>query len=149
MDCSRPGSSVHGISLARLKDPASPALAGSFFTTEPPGDPREPQFPLLRDETIITLAFQNAEGTVELRWDSGGEEEGELSSAVRVFIVSIELGPRPAFPGLMSSALLLFYSSALFLFSESNLIMKSEFVTWLLFIYTPPPSPSGPDPVAC
>ena len=55
MDCSPPGSSVHGISQARilewvatssqrdLPDPgidlASPALAGRFFTTEPPGKP--------------------------------------------------------------------------------------------------------------
>ena len=57
MDCSLPGSSVHGISQARiwsglpfpppgdLSDPgiepeasASPALAGRFFTTEPPGE---------------------------------------------------------------------------------------------------------------
>ena len=57
MDCSPPGSSVHGISQARLlewvaisfsressqaKDQThSPALAGRFFTTEPPGDPAQ------------------------------------------------------------------------------------------------------------
>ena len=56
MDCGPPGSSIHGISLAKeywswlpflspgdLPDPrikpASPALAGGFFTTEPPGKP--------------------------------------------------------------------------------------------------------------
>ena len=58
MDCSLPGSSVHGISQSRilewvaissprdLPDPgmefaslASPALAGGFFTMEPPGKP--------------------------------------------------------------------------------------------------------------
>ena len=58
MDCSPPGSSVHGISQTRilgwvacsyqrhLLDPGieakslvSPALAGRFFTTEPPGKP--------------------------------------------------------------------------------------------------------------
>ena len=57
MDCSSPGSSVYGISQARilelpvpspadLPDPgiepmslASPALAGRFFTTKPPGKP--------------------------------------------------------------------------------------------------------------
>ena len=55
MDCSLPGSSVHGISQARilewvaisssrdLPNPgiqlASSALAGRFFTTEPPGKP--------------------------------------------------------------------------------------------------------------
>ena len=55
MDCSLPGSSVHGILQARILDglpflsagdlshpgiePGSPALAGGFFTTEPPGKP--------------------------------------------------------------------------------------------------------------
>ena len=54
-DCSLPGSSVHGISQARIlewvvipspgdlpnpgMEPASPALAGRFFITEPPGKP--------------------------------------------------------------------------------------------------------------
>ena len=55
MDCSLPGSSVHGISQARILEwvaisfsrgssspgiePVSPAMAGEFFTTEPPGKP--------------------------------------------------------------------------------------------------------------
>ena len=55
MDCSSPGSSVHGIFQARIWsglpfpspedlldpgiEPASPALAGRFFTTEPPEKP--------------------------------------------------------------------------------------------------------------
>ena len=49
MDCSLPGSPFHGILQARilewvaisfeLMSPASPALAGGFFTTEPPGKP--------------------------------------------------------------------------------------------------------------
>ena len=55
MDCSRPGSSVHGISRVIILEwvaitfcrgssnpgiePASPILAGGFFTTEPPGKP--------------------------------------------------------------------------------------------------------------
>ena len=55
MDCSLPGSSVHGIFQARILKqvaisfaghlpdpgikPASPALADGFFTTEPPGKP--------------------------------------------------------------------------------------------------------------
>ena len=53
MDCSPPGSSVHGISQARILkwvatqgdlpdpgiEPTSPALAGGFFTTSPPGTP--------------------------------------------------------------------------------------------------------------
>ena len=53
-DCSPPGSSVHGISQARILDwvatspgdllkpgiePMSPALAGGLFTTKPPGKP--------------------------------------------------------------------------------------------------------------
>ena len=58
MDYSPPDSSVHGISQARILDwlaisfsrgglsdpgmePTSPALAGEFFTTEPPGEPGE------------------------------------------------------------------------------------------------------------
>ena len=58
MDCSPPGSSVHGISQSRILEwvaisfsrfpdpgiepmsPASPALSGRFFTTEPPGKPQ-------------------------------------------------------------------------------------------------------------
>ena len=55
MDCRPPAFSVHGISKARIlkwvaisfsrdlpdlgTEPASPALAGRFFTTEPPGKP--------------------------------------------------------------------------------------------------------------
>ena len=54
MDCSPPGSSVHRISQARVLEwiahplgdltdpgiePASSALAGQSFTTEPPGKP--------------------------------------------------------------------------------------------------------------
>ena len=55
MDCSLPDSSVHGILQARILEwvaipfsrrsswpriePKSPALAGGFFTTEPPGKP--------------------------------------------------------------------------------------------------------------
>ena len=57
MDCRLPGSSVHGILQARILEwvampsssgssdrgiePTSPALAGGFFTTEPPGKPQE------------------------------------------------------------------------------------------------------------
>ena len=53
MNCSPPGSSVHGILQARIlewvaisspgalprTEPVSPALVGGFFTTEPPGKP--------------------------------------------------------------------------------------------------------------
>ena len=71
-DCSPPGSSVHGIFQARILEwlpflplgdfpgpgvkPTSPALAGRFFTTDPPGkqdndyfytlDPRMVAYPL-------------------------------------------------------------------------------------------------------
>ena len=58
MDCSPTGSSVHRISEARILEwvaifilqgslsdpgiePESPALAGMFFITEPPGKPQE------------------------------------------------------------------------------------------------------------
>ena len=57
MDCSPTGSSVHGTSQARIWEwlpfispgdlpdpgiePASPTLAGGFFTTEPPEKPRK------------------------------------------------------------------------------------------------------------
>ena len=54
MDCRPPGSSVHGIFQARILEwvaisgdlpdpgiePESAALAGGFFTTEPPGQPK-------------------------------------------------------------------------------------------------------------
>ena len=56
MDSSPPGSFVHGILQARILEwlaisspgdlpdpgikPAAPALAGGFFTTEPPGQPQ-------------------------------------------------------------------------------------------------------------
>ena len=57
MDCSPPGSSIHGILQARILDQVaisysrgifltwglnlvSPALAGRFFTTAPPGEPK-------------------------------------------------------------------------------------------------------------
>ena len=64
MDCSPPGSSVHGTTQAQeywsglsfpspgeLLDPGiepvSPALAGGFFTTETPGKPKVPDSSLL------------------------------------------------------------------------------------------------------
>ena len=46
MDCSQPGSSVHGLSQAIILEwvaisysRGSSALVGRFFTTEPPGKP--------------------------------------------------------------------------------------------------------------
>ena len=65
MDCRLPGSSVHGILQARILEwvampssgdlpdpgielefPPSPALAGRFFTVEPPGKPQQMVKPL-------------------------------------------------------------------------------------------------------
>ena len=65
MECSLPGSSVHGIFQARILEwvvmpssgdlpdpgielefPPSPALAGRFFTVEPPGKPQQMVKPL-------------------------------------------------------------------------------------------------------
>ena len=59
-DCSLPGSSVHGISQARIRSglpfsfsedlpspgikPTSPALAGEFLATVPPGKSSHPHF---------------------------------------------------------------------------------------------------------
>ena len=69
MNFSLPGFSVHGISQARilefpfpspgdLPDPGielvSPALAGRFFTTEPPGKPRI--------SMIITISMGQSRG---------------------------------------------------------------------------------------
>ena len=70
MDCSPPGSSVHGISQARILEwvaiyskflpnpwikPASAALVGSVFTTEPPGI----------DNTTIVIMILQSVGTLE------------------------------------------------------------------------------------
>ena len=72
MDFNPPGSSVHGISQARvlewvaisvpgdlpdpgleLMSPASPAMAGRFFTTAPPGKPLY----ALRNQNIHVMHF--------------------------------------------------------------------------------------------
>ena len=84
MDCSQPGSSVHGIFQARilewvaisspgdLPDPgieprslASPAFVGRFFTTAPPGKPPRPH--------SITKSFT---------WPIGWERKNSLSLPV-------------------------------------------------------------------
>ena len=68
MDYSPPGSSVHGISQARILEwvaiffprvstrpriePMSPVLAGEFFTTEPPGKPLLP-YNWFTDEIVL------------------------------------------------------------------------------------------------
>ena len=71
MDCSPPGSSVHGISQARklewvafpspgdLPDPgitsASSALAGRFFTAEPPGNCRDMNFVVVQSLSHVQV----------------------------------------------------------------------------------------------
>ena len=78
MDCSPPGSSVHDISQARILErvaspfsrgtswpevePGSPALAGGFFTTEPPGKPYGGRY------TWIPLSMHP---TASLLWPGG------------------------------------------------------------------------------
>ena len=64
MACRPPGSSVHGIFQARIppgdlpnpgikpESPASPAFAGMFFTTEPPGKPFKSLFILNAGEGV-------------------------------------------------------------------------------------------------
>ena len=74
MDCSPPGSSVHGISKARILEwvailfsrgssdpgiePMSPALAGGVFTTAPPGKPPED------GSSLENRSYQNQEGVI-------------------------------------------------------------------------------------
>ena len=74
MDCSPPGSSVRGISQARILDwvaisssrdlphsrimPVSPALVGGFFTTEPPWE--VPRSKILKDFINILNFFQHS-----------------------------------------------------------------------------------------
>ena len=80
MDCSPPGSSVHGISQARVLEwvamsyqgnfqtqgrnwsLAFPALTGEFFTTEPPGKPYISQ----RLEKIVTTLCKESNSTCYL-----------------------------------------------------------------------------------
>ena len=93
MDYSPPGSSVHGISQARILEwvaisfsrdlsdpgikPTPPALAGGFFITEPPGKPKDalnsfvnmnehPEAARHRDRAIETPAFQHYLPAVEM-----------------------------------------------------------------------------------
>jgi len=76
MDCSPPGSSVHGVFHARITgvgchfflqgiltnpgietaSPVSPALAGRFLTTVPPGNP-------LRILEWVAISFSRGEGS--------------------------------------------------------------------------------------
>ena len=98
MDCRPPGSSTHGISQARILEwiaisfsldlphpvvePSSPALAGGFFTTEPPGKP-------IIYSTWLIIKSEKAMATHSstLAWKiSWMEEPGRLQSmgALRV-----------------------------------------------------------------
>ena len=79
MDCSRPGSSVHGIFQARilewvpfysrgdLSDAAvkltSPALAGRFFTTEPPHLPGSSVPGILQARILERVAMSSSGGS--------------------------------------------------------------------------------------
>ena len=74
MDCRSPGSSVHGISQQEYWEgfpfpspgdiprpaikPEAPALAGGFFTTEPPGKPSQlmNKFPIMKEFPISMKA---------------------------------------------------------------------------------------------
>ena len=71
MDCSLPGSSVHGIFQARVLErlfpipgrlpdpgiepasPESPALAGGFFTSAPPGKTSPIEFEIIFNSTAL------------------------------------------------------------------------------------------------
>ena len=74
MDCSPPGSSVHGISQARVPElvaisfsrdlpnlgiePRSPALQADALSSEPPGKPRKAEYTLLRKAEYIVIKNQ-------------------------------------------------------------------------------------------
>ena len=93
MDCSPPGSSVDGISQQEYWsglpfpspgdlsnpgiEPASPALAGEFFTTEPSGPAEKVTVELRLERSEGTLA--QISGTIPacLRKSMGVEWEGE------------------------------------------------------------------------
>ena len=95
LDCSPPGSSVHGISQARnwsglpfpspgeLPDPGikltSPALAGRFFTTEPPGMPAHFLAIILK---CVCLVFSSVWGPIlPPNWES------RLSEALTILLM--------------------------------------------------------------
>ena len=79
VDCSLPGSSVHGISQARIlewvgisssrdlpdpgiepRSPVFPALAGGLFTTVPPGSPTDTKTSLLFRALAFTIDLDDA-----------------------------------------------------------------------------------------
>ena len=82
MDCSLPGSSVHGISPAGILEwlafpspgifptgiePVSPALASRFFTAEPPGKPNsslEVLAPVSLPEFIFPVGWGGKTGEI-------------------------------------------------------------------------------------
>ena len=82
MDCSLPGSSIHGIFQTRVLErvdisfsrgspnpgiePVSPTLAGGFFTTEPPGKPILPSAKGVLGDPDLPVAILQPTGQSEL-----------------------------------------------------------------------------------
>ena len=91
MDCSPPGSSVHGISQARILEwvassrgsswtgikPASLALAGRFLITEPPGKPLTDRWPT---PLFLVLSFK----TMRLKELKDGQPLGGAKEHARL-----------------------------------------------------------------
>ena len=92
MDCKLPGSSLPGIFQARIlellfpspgeplnpgMEPASPALAGEFLTTEPPGPAEKVTVELRLERSEGTCAQISGEISACLRKSMGVEWEGE------------------------------------------------------------------------
>ena len=90
MDCSPPGSSVHGISQARILEwvvisfsreysqlmnvkPMSPVLAGRFFTAESPGKPLELLETPVR-HLSMSLVMVGWENEVDFAWARDEED---------------------------------------------------------------------------
>ena len=92
MGCSPPGSSVHGIFQARILEqvaisfprgssqprrgiePTSPALAGGFFTTEPPGKLQWSLFYSPYSHLIMSLfRFEESAFPMQFCWDYQGK----------------------------------------------------------------------------
>ena len=90
MDRSPPGSSIYGISQVRIPEwvaisysrgssqpgiepasPLSPALAGGFFSTEPPGKPIYWEIGWIKGSQIIKCQEMNEGEDAELRFKPG------------------------------------------------------------------------------
>ena len=96
MDCSPPRSSVHGILQARIREwvlspgdlpspgiePVSSALAGRFFTTEPPRKPSNYLTCLLSFEKTLMLGKiegRSRRGQQKMRWLDGITDSMNMS----------------------------------------------------------------------